>query len=188
MALIPIGRQLHQQQCPDSALRDDLQIATPLPSREITERILRLLDKGKGGMSAPGCSMSVATFIIPSGMIDYGGEAVERSRDRVWLIPIVNRGGTIAWPVRFLKTNAEASKTNCGISQPAPRCIPEGNKRRERNGRSRPIRDAKVLFDAGADGSVFFDRSSIERLIAQASKPKERQADFELRGEFNPLY
>jgi len=45
-----------------------------------------------------------------------------------------------------------------------------------------------VLFDAGADGSVFFDRSSIERLIAQASKPKERQADFELRGEFNPSY
>src|SRR3977135_239025 len=49
MALIPIGRQLHQQQCPDSALRADLQIATPLPRREITERILRLLDKGKGG-------------------------------------------------------------------------------------------------------------------------------------------
>ena len=188
MALIPIRRQLQQQQCPDSALRGDLQIATPLPSRVITERILILLDKGKGGMSAPGCSMIVATFIIPSGMIDYGGEAVERSRDRVWLIPIVNRGGTIAWPVRFLKTNAEASKTNCGISQPAPRCIPEGNKRRERNGRSRPIRDAKVLFDADADGSVFFDRSSIERLIAQAGKAKERQADFELRGEFNPSY
>jgi len=116
MALIPIGRQLHQQQYPDSALRDDLQIATPLPSREITERILHLLDKGKGGMSALGCSISVATFIIPSGIIDYRGEAVERSRDRVWLIPIVNRGGTIAWPVRFLKTNAEGSKTNCGIS------------------------------------------------------------------------
>lgn len=139
-------------------------------------------------MAAHGASPTVGNFIIETGVMGYMRQSIERGGGLVRFIPVVDRSGAIAWPDKFVKTDPEALDANRSINGPALRKISLESKRRELNAGGRRVYEVEMLLDPMAAGSVFFDRSIIDRLMAQACEPKETKTGFQLWGEFNPSH
>ena len=180
--------RLYKQYRPDFVLRNDLENPITAESPPVTDKIIRLLDKAKGGMDAHGSSLTAGNFIIDNSVMGYIRRSIEGGRGRVRLIPIVDKGGALAWPATFVKTDAEALDPNRDIHDPARRKISVESKRREFNVGGRRVYEIEVLLDPMSAGSAFLDRAVIDRLMAHTSEPKESKATFELWSEFNPSH
>ncbi|HEY1747823.1 MAG TPA: hypothetical protein VGG11_13810 [Xanthobacteraceae bacterium] len=187
-ALTPMRGRLYQQYRPDFVLRDDLENAITADSPAITEKIIRLLDEAKGGMAAHGASLTLGNFIIEHGVMGYIRKAVDGAGGHVRFIPVVSRQGVLAWPDKYVKTDAEAVVANDGIADPSKRKISLESKRRELNAGGRRVYEVEMLLDPGAAGSPFFDRSAIERLTAACSESREQKAGLYLWAEYNPAH
>jgi hypothetical protein len=94
-------------------------------------------------------------------------KAVNGSGGRARFIPIVDRQGELAWPDKYVKTDADAAVVNTDIADPSKRKISLEGKRRELKAGGRRVYEVQMLLDPVAAGSPFFDRPTIERLIAQ---------------------
>lgn len=187
-ALTPMRGRLYQQHRPDFILRDDLENAVTADSPAITEKIIRLLDEAKGGMAGHGVSLTLGNFILEAGVMGYVRKAVNGSGGRARFIPITNRQGEPAWPDKYVKTDADAAAINADIADPGKRKISLEGKRRELNAGGRRVYEVEMLLDPVAAGSPFFDRPTIERLIAQCGQPLIEKAGLLLWQEYNPAH
>jgi hypothetical protein len=187
-ALTPMRGRLYQQYRPDFILRDDLENAITADSPAISEKIIRLLDEAKGGIAGHGVSLTLGNFILENGVMGYVRKAVDGSGGRVRFIPIVDRQGVLSWPAKYVKTDADAVAVNSDITDPGKRKISLESKRRELNAGGRRVYEVEMLLDPVAAGSPFFDRATIERLMAACVEPREQKAGFWLWGEYNPAH
>jgi hypothetical protein len=91
----------------------------------------------------------------------------------------MNRQGESAWPDKYVKIDADAAAVNADIADPGKREISLERKRRELNNGGRHVYEVEMLFDPVAAGSPFFDRATIERLIARSAlSRRERKRAF----------
>lgn len=187
-ALTPMRGRLYQQHRPDFILRDDLENAITADSPAVTEKIIRLLDEAKGGMAGHGVSLTLGNLILEAGVMGYVRKAVNGSGGRARFIPVVNRQGEPAWPDKYVKTDADAAVFNNDIPDPSKRKISLEGKRRELNAGGRRVYEVEMLLDPVAAGSPFFDRPTIERLIAQCAQPPSEKAGLFLWQEYNPAH
>ncbi|WP_439926173.1 hypothetical protein [Nitrobacter sp. JJSN] len=187
-ALTPMRGRLYQQHRPDFILRDDLENAVTADSPAITEKIIRLLDEAKGGMAGHGVSLTLGNFILEAGVMGYVRKAVDGSGGRARFVPITNRQGEPAWPDKYVKTDADAAAVNADIADPGKRKISLERKRRELNAGARRVYEVEMLLDPVAAGSPFFDRPTIERLVAQCGQPLNEKAGLLLWAEYNPAH
>ena len=187
-ALTPMRGRLYQQHRPDFILRDDLENAITADSPAITEKIIRLLDEAKGGLAGHGVSITLGNFILEAGVMGYIRKAVNGSGGRVRFVPIIDRQGALAWPDKYVKSDAEAAAVNNSIADPSKRKISLESKRRELNAGGRRVYEVEMLLDPVAAGSPFFDRPTIELLIANCVQPRQEKAGFFLWAEYNPAH
>ncbi|MFN3658174.1 MAG: hypothetical protein ACK4UO_13035 [Pseudolabrys sp.] len=187
-ALTPMRGRLFRERRPDFVLRDDLENAITAESPAITEKIVKLMDEARGGMAGHGASLTVGNYIIEEGVIGYVMRSVRASGGRVRFVPIVDGSGVVSWPEKYVKTDLEALEANREIPDPARRKISLESKKRELNSGGRRVYEVEMMLDPVAAGSPFFDRSIIDRLIAQCVEPKEDKAGFLLWQEFNPSH
>jgi hypothetical protein len=180
--------RLYQQHRPDFILLDDFENAITAESPPITEKIIRLLDEAKGGMAGHGTSLTLGNFIIENGVMGYVRKAVDGSGGRVRFIPVADRQGVLAWPDKYVKTDAEAVVANRNIADPSKRQISLEAKRRELNAGERRVYGVEMLLDPAAAGSPFFDRAVIDRLILACAEAREQRAGFYLWAEYNPAH
>ncbi|EAQ33668.1 hypothetical protein NB311A_09891 [Nitrobacter sp. Nb-311A] len=188
MALTPMRGRLYQEHRPDLILRYDLENAVTADSPALTEKIIRLLDEAKGGMAGHGVSLTLGNLILEAGVMGYVRKAVNGSGGRGRFIPVVNRQGDPAWPDKYVKTDADAAAVNADIADPGKRKISLEGKRRELNAGGRRVYEVEMLLDPVAAGSPFFDRATIERLIAQCAQPSGEKAGLHLWQEYNPSH
>jgi hypothetical protein len=187
-ALTPMRGRLYQQHRPDFVLRDDLENAITADSPAITEKIIRLLDEAKGGLAGHGVSITLGNFIIENGVMGYVRKSVDGSGGRARFIPVADRQGKLAWPDKYVKSDAEAVVCNKDINDPSKRKISLESRRRELNAGGRRVYEVEMLLDPVAAGSPFFDRSTIEALAERATEPREKKAGFWLWAEYNPAH
>jgi hypothetical protein len=187
-AMTPMRGRLYQQHRPDFILRDDFENAVTADSPAITEKIIRLLDEAKGGMAGYGVSLTLGNFILEAGVMGYVRKAVDGSGGRARFIPVVNRQGELAWPDKYVKTDADAAVFNHDIADPGKRKISLESKRRELNAGGRRVYEVEMLLNPVAAGSPFFDRAAIERLIAQCKEAPGEKAGLLLWQEYNPAH
>ena len=175
---------------PDFVLRDDLENAITAESPAVTEKIVRLLDEAKGGMAGHGASLTVGNFIIENGVMGYIRKSVsgQGGVGRVRFIPIVDREGTPSWPAKYVRTDAEALEANKAISDPTRRKISLEAKKRELNAGGRRVYEVEMLLDPVAAGSPFFDRATIDRLMAQCTDAPENKAEFLIWKPYDPSH
>jgi hypothetical protein len=187
-AMTPMRGRLYQQHRPDFILRDDFENAVTADSPAITEKIIRLLDEAKGAMAGHGVSLTLGNFILEAGVMGYVRKAVDGSGGRARFIPVVNRQGELAWPDKYVKTDADAAVFNHDIADPGKRKISLESKRRELNAGGRRVYEVEMLLNPVAAGSPFFDRAAIERLIAQCKEAPGEKAGLLLWQEYNPAH
>jgi hypothetical protein len=182
--------RLYKQYRPYFVLRDDLENANTAKSPAISEKIIRLLDEAKGGLSAHGAPFTVGNFIGENGVMAYISNSVtgQGIAGRGRFIPIVNESGEMSWPPKFVKTDAETLEAKRTINDPTHRLIFLESERRELNAGGGRVYEVEILLDPIATGSAFFDRPTIERLSTNCPEPEERKASFELWAEFNPAH
>lgn len=172
---------------PDFILRDDIENEITIQSPAITEKIISVLDAGKGGMAPHAAELTLGNYLLENGVIGYVKRAVEEAGGRVRFIPVVDRHGAIAWPAKYVKTDAEAVEANASIVDPSKRKVSLESKKRELNGGGRRVFEVEMMLDPVAAGSPFFDRALIDRLMAQCVDPKEDKASFLLWADYNPM-
>ncbi len=187
-ALTPMRGRLYQQYRPDFVLRDDLENAITAASPAVTEKIISLIDEAKGGMATHGAALNLGNLVIEEGVVGYLRRSVEGAGGRVRFIPVVARDGTISWPDKYVKTDAEAAVINKDIPDPARRKVSLESKKREMNAGGRRVYEVEMMLDPAAAGSAFFDRATIDRLIAQCTDPTEEKANFQLWATYNPSH
>src|SRR5712672_1328067 len=125
--------RLYQHYRPDFIFRDHLEKAFIADSPVVTEKIVRLLDKTKGGLAGHGVSCTLGNYMIEGGVMGYVRKAVDGSGGRVRFVVIVTRQGEIAWPDKYVKTNREAIALNEHILDSSKCKISLEAKRRELN-------------------------------------------------------
>lgn len=187
-ALTPMRGRLFQNNRPDFILRDDLENAITAESPAITEKIVKLMDEAKGGMAGHGASLTLGNYILEEGVMGYVKTSVEGSGGRVRFVPVVDKAGEPTWPDKFVRTDAEAFAVNKEITDPARRKISLESRKRELNSGGRRVYEVEMMLDPVAAGSPFFDRATIDRLLAQCTEPKEVKAGFSLWSEYNPSH
>lgn len=187
-ALTPMRGRLFKNHRPDFVLRDDLENAITAESPAVTEKIVKLLDEARGGMAAHGAALTVGNFIIENGTMGYIKRSVEGAGGRVRFIPVVDKQGTVSWPSKYVKTDAEAVEANKTINDPTRRKISLEAKKRELNAGGRRVYEVEMLLDPVAAGSPFFNRAKIDRLIEQCTEPIEDLAGFHVWDTFDPSH
>jgi hypothetical protein len=181
------GRKVGTER-PDFVLRDDLENTITAESPAVTEKIIRVLDESKGGLPDYAASLTLGNYISEQGVVAYVMRLVKGALGRVWFIPVIDKQGRIAWPAKFVKTDAEALEINAAINDRAQKVVSLESKRRELNAGGRRVYEVEMLLDPVAAGSPFFDRAVIERLLEQCTDAKELKAGFHIWREYNPSH
>jgi hypothetical protein len=181
------GRK-HGKNRPDFVLRDDIENEVTVQSPPITEKIISVLDAGKGGMAPHGVELTLGNYLIENGVMGYVRKAVEGAGGRVRFIPIADKQGNPAWPAKYVKTDADAVEANKTIVDPSRRKISLEAKKRELNAGGRRVYEVEMMLDPVAAGSPFFDRAIIDRLLAQCTDPHEDKAGFHIWSPYNPSH
>lgn len=186
-ALTPTrGRKVDTDR-PDFRLADDLENAITVESPAVTEKIIRVLSEAKAGLPDYAASLTLGNYISENGVVAYVMKLVQGSGGRVRFVPVVDRHGTISWPDKYVKTDAEAVAVNVDITDPSRRKVSLESKKRTLNAGGRRIYEVEMMLDPVAAGSPFFDRAVINRLLEQCPDPTEDKAGFWLWATYNPM-
>jgi hypothetical protein len=143
---------------------------------------------GESAVMAHDVSLTLGNLIIEQGVVGYVRKSVDGSGGRVRFVPVIDRHGVLAWADKYVKTDVEAVEANRNIADPGKRKISLESKKRELNAGGRRVFEVEMLLDPIAGGSAFFDRSVIERLIAQCTEPTEQNAGLYVWAEYNPAH
>jgi hypothetical protein len=170
--------RLYQHYRPDLILRDDLEIAITADSPVVTDKIVCLLDEAKGGLAGHGVPLTLGNYIIEDGGMGYVRKAVDGSGRRVRFVPILPRQGKIAWSDKYIKSDREATALNEHILDSSKRKISLDTKWGELNAGGRRVYEVEMLLDPVDAGPLFFDRVTIERLVAACAEPRQEKTGF----------
>jgi hypothetical protein len=181
------GRKVGTER-PDFILRDDIENELTILSPTNTEKIISVLDSARGGLPDYAATLTLGNYLSEVGTIAYVMKLVAGSEGRVRFIPVVDKQGNISWPDKYVKTDAEAAEVNTTISDRTRQKVSLQSKKAELNAGGRRVYEVEMMLDPVAAGSPFFDRATIERLMAQCTEAKEVKAAFHIWADYNPSH
>jgi hypothetical protein len=187
-AMTPVRGRKFGNKRPDFILRDDLENAITVRSPVTTEKLIEVLDEGKGGKAQYASELTLGNYIIENGVVGYIMQSVEGAGGRVRFIPVVDKQGVLSWPDRHVKTDAEAVEANRAISDPTRRKISLESKKREMNAAGRRVYEVEMLLDPVAAGSPFFNRKKVEAAMEKATDPAEDIAGLFIWDKYNAAH
>ena len=123
MGLSTVLGRLYQQHCPDFVLRDDLENALATESRQITNKIIRLLDEASDWIACRRVSLKLGNVIIEYMVRKCIRTLTEGACGPVRCIPIIDRAGQVSGADKFVERNTEAVEANREIQYPTQRKI-----------------------------------------------------------------
>ncbi len=179
--------RLHGNQRPDFFLLDDVETAKTVDSVPVTQKIIAHIDEMKTGLAVNGSILYLGNYIIENGTVAYIMRSVEGSGGHVRFVPVVDKQGNIAWPGKYVLTDAEAFAINQELPREKHKVSLE-SKKRELNAGGKRVYEVEMLNDPIAAGSTFFDRRTIDMLIAKCETYREDRAGFWMWRQYNPSH
>lgn len=177
--------RIHGEQRPDFFLLDDIENSKTIRSVPVTQAVISHYDEVKRGLSPDASMLLLGNFLIEEGSVNYVMESTKNSGGVVRFIPVVDKKGKIAWPDKYVKTDAEAFEIN--KTRPKDRrIISLENKKRELNAGGRRAYEVEMMLDPIAAGSAFFDRRLVDLAIDKCVEPIDNLAGLWLWGGYNP--
>lgn len=187
-ALTSTRGRLYGDRRPDFILRDDIENEITILSPVTTEKVISVLDSSRAGKSGFGAELTLGNYLIEEGTIAYIRRSVIESGGRVRFIPVKDKHGVISWPQKYVHTDIEAMEANRDQNDPSRRKISLQAKQRELNSGGRRVFEVEMMLDPVAAGSPFFDRPAMDRLLTQATPPKEEKANLYIWEDFKPSH
>lgn len=187
-ALKPVRGRKFGNRRPDFILRDDLENAITVRSPVMTEKLIEVMNEGKGGKAQYSSELILGNYIIENGVVGYIMKQVEGSGGPVRFIPAYDKQKRLAWPERHVLTDAEAVEANKGISDPRRHKVSLETKKRELNAGGMRVFETEMLLDPVSAGSPFFTRRKIDELIEKCTEPTDNLAGFHIWSPYNPSH
>lgn len=180
------ARNLQGSERTDLYIVDDIENNKTKDSSVITAGVIKHIEELRSGLSAGGSVLYLCNFITDSGSVAYIMDVLKNNpRAIVRSIPVVDSKGVIAWPSKFVHTDAEAIEVNRTIEDPKKHKISLEAKRRD----LKPaVYDAEYMLNPAKSGDLFFEREKVMQAIEHARLPSETIADFKMWGKFNPKH
>lgn len=177
--------RVHGEQRPDFFLLDDIENSKTIRSIPVTQSVISHYDEVKRGLAPDASMLLLGNYLIEEGSVNYVMESTRNSGGTVRFIPVVDKKGNIAWPDKYVKTDAEAFEIN--KTRPKEKQIVSlENKKRELNAGGKRAYEVEMMLDPIAAGSAFFDRRLIDIAIDKAIAPIEDKAGFWLWSHYKP--
>ena len=179
--------RVHKEQRPDFFLFDDIENAKTIRSMVTTQAVISHYDEVKRGLAPNACTLLLGNYLLEEGSVAYAMRAAENSGGVVRFIPVVDKKGNIAWPDKYVATDAEALKVNKDLPKEKQKISLE-SKKRELNAGGHRVYEVEMMLDPIAAGSTFFDRRLIDIAVQKAVKPTDDKAGFLLWSAYNPAH
>lgn len=180
----PRGR-IHKEQRPDFWLLDDIENKITIRSSVKTGSVIDHIDEIKRGMSPQACILYLGNYLIEEGSVAYFMKSVRGSGGIVRFIPVVDKKGKIAWPDKYVSTDAEAVQVNEKLEGDRRKVSLESKKRELNSGGNR-VYEVEMMLDPASAGTSFFDRRKIDLAMEKCVAPVEESAGFMMWGTYNP--
>lgn len=180
----PRGR-IHGEQRPDFWLLDDIENKVTVRSVVKTGAVIDHVDEIKRGMSPQACMLLLGNYLIEEGSVAYVMKSVRNSGGIVRFVPVIDKKGNIAWPDKYVLTDAEAVEINKTLPNDKRKVSLE-TKKRELNAGGNRIYEVEMLLDPASAGTSFFDRRKIDLALEKCVAPLNDSAGFMTWGVYNP--
>jgi hypothetical protein len=179
--------RLYKNTRPDCFLFDDFENLRTAESGAVTAKVIGHMDEVKAGLAAGACALYLANRISDEGSVSHVEEGLRRNPGRAVVrdVPVMDVRGNIAWPDKYVKTDAEAAAANAGVRNPRKRKVSLEAKLRVLG---QPVFAREMLNSPGAAGDYYFDREKVKRALAKAYKPTRKVGDFSLWFEYDPSH
>jgi hypothetical protein len=158
---------------PDLFCVDDYETEMTAKSVPVTAKIIAHLDTMKTGMSVDGQALFLCNLITETGSVaSLMNEAKENPGSWRMHRVDVESEGKIAWPDKYVETEAEASKINAGITDRKNYKVSLEQKKKDLNSGGRKVYEAEMLNSPEAAGEPFFNRERVDKYMALGIKKK----------------
>ncbi len=180
------ARNLQGSERTDLYIVDDIENNKTKDSSVITGGVIKHIDELRSGLSAGASVLYLGNFVTDSGSIAYIMDVLKGNpRAVVRFVPVTDSKGKIAWPDKFVKTDAEAVEVNREIADPKRHKLSLEAKRRSLTD---AVYEAEMMLNPAKSGDLFFDRFKVMKAIEQAREPETESAGFKMWGKFNPRH
>lgn len=189
--------RVHGSDRPDFFIFDDIETNKTKDSYAFTYKIRSHVDEVRSGLGPNGSILYLGNYITDDGVIEYiiNGDSATGSKGlyalenaRVRFIPVMTKGGSLTWPGKYTKTNAEAIAYNANV--PISKSKVSLEAKREELGDS--VFETEMLNNPGASGDYYGDREIIKGLIedleAKNIVPKKVVGGARIWREYKPSH
>lgn len=162
--------RLYKNKRPDCYLLDDFENLITIESFPIMGKIKSHIDELRAGLAPGACVLYLGNGLLEEGVVAYIKDLLRKNpmSSMVREIPVVDIYGTVSWPDKYVKTDAEALMVNKEISDPKRRKISLETKRRQLG---EAVYEREMMNNPGIAGDYIFDREKIKRDILKCYEP-----------------
>lgn len=184
----PIRGQIQGHERLDLMVFDDFENNSTKDSPVKTNQIIGHINEYRGGMPAGASALYLCNFITDSGSVAHIMETLRNNpRARVRFTPVKDEKGRIAWPDKFVDTDAEAFEINKNIEDPKRHKISLESKKRSLS-KDGLVYETEMMLNPSKSGDLFFDRDKVMQAIAKARQPIDDNAGFKIWAKYNPKH
>ncbi len=170
---------------PDLYLMDDIENDKTIKSFPTMASIQRHVDELISGLAPGACVLWLGNLIFEDGVVAALMERLRKNplRAVVRNIPVMDQRGVIAWPDKYVKTDAERDELNKTVENPRRRKVSLESKRRQLTD---PVFEKEMMNNPGKAGDYVFDREKVKRAMLTAYTPIKTNVEFQIWKEFQP--
>ena len=175
---------------PDLFIFDDVETNKTKDSYPVTHKIKSHINEARSGLGVNGSIITLGNYITEDGVIAYVLKSCENNPKAIARnIPAVDpKTNKIAWPGKYVHTNAEAIDANKNIDNPLKRKVSLEAKKETLNAGGDPIYETEMLNDPEKSGDLVFNRDLIDKLLENTRAEDKEISDIKFWGEYNPRH
>lgn len=175
---------------PDLFVLDDIENDKTKDSYPIISKIISHIDELKAGIGVNGSVLYLGNLITSEGVISYVMESCKNNpKAIVRNIPVMDKKtGELAWPGKFVLTNAEAIEINATIEDPLKRKVSIEAKKSTLNAGGKKVFEKEMMNDPETAGELVFDRDIINIKLDKTKDPDKVVAGVKYWGSYNPRH
>lgn len=182
------ARNLQGAERTDLYIVDDFENNKTKDSVVITGTVIKHLNELRSGLPAGASVLYLCNYITDTGSVAHIMELLrDNKRAIVRFVPVKNGKGEIAWPDKFVDTEAQATEINRTISDPKLHKVSLEAKRTSLS-KDGLVFETEMMLNPSKSGDLFFDRDKVIAAIAKAKPPLEENAGLKVWAKFNPTH
>lgn len=172
----------------DLVILDDFENSKTKDSPPVTQKVIAHIDELRAGLPAGASVLYLCNFITDTGSVAHIMENLKGNRRAVVrFVPVKNEKGEIAWPDKFVNTDAEAAEANRSIPDPKKYKISLESRRRSLS-KDGLVFETEMMLNPSKSGDLFFDRQKVMEALAKAKDPEVENAGLKIWAKFNPKH